>query len=69
MEAHTPNFDFEIKQPPPLTRSLKAGDHQVEYDLEFDNQIKGWARFLVIEPESLKSPPVNFSLECQQTSQ
>jgi len=65
LEAHTPNFAFELKLPPPQTRTLKAGDHQIVYELEFDNQIKGWVRFIIIEPETVKSPPVNFSLECQ----
>ncbi len=65
LEAHTPNFAFELKLPPPQTRNLKAGDHQIVYELEFDNQIKGWVRFIIIEPETVKSPPVNFSLECQ----
>lgn len=65
LEAQAPNYDIEIKLPPPLTNNLKAGQHQVEYELEFDNQIEGWARMVFIDPPDIKSPQVNFSLECR----
>lgn len=65
LEAHSPEYLYEIKLPPPLTRSLKAGPQQVVYELEFDNNIRGWARFVVLAPQEILSPEVHFSLSCR----
>ena len=65
LEAAAPNFAFEIKLPPPVTRNLTAGEHTAVYELKFDNDIQGWARLDFSKPEGVKSNQVNFQLDCQ----
>ncbi|MFN2158829.1 MAG: NBR1-Ig-like domain-containing protein [Anaerolineales bacterium] len=65
LEAYTPEYLYEIKMPPPLTRNLKSGSQQVVYELEFDNNIRGWARLVFLEPEMILSPEAHFSLTCR----
>jgi hypothetical protein len=65
LEAAAPNFAFEIKLPPPVTRNLTAGEHTAVYKLKFDNDIQGWVRLIFSKPEGVKSNHVNFQLDCQ----
>jgi hypothetical protein len=65
LEAAAPNFAFEIKLPPPVTRNLTAGEHTAVYELKFYNDIQGWARLIFSKPEGVKSNQVNFQLDCQ----
>ena len=65
LDAHTPEYLYEIKLPPPITKNLKSGPQRVVYELEIDNHIRGWARLVFLAPEELLSPEAHFSLTCR----
>jgi len=56
--------DPQIKVPLPISKNLDAGVHPVEYEITLSKDISGWVRLSITEPESIKSEPVQFELEC-----
>jgi hypothetical protein len=56
---------FDITLPAATTIQLASGTHEVNYALEFTNDLTGWAQFLITAPEEKSSAQVNFELNCQ----
>lgn len=56
---------FDITLPAATTVQLASGTHEVNYALEFTNDLSGWAQFLISAPEEKSSAKVNFELNCQ----
>ena len=56
---------FDITLPAATTIQLASGTHEVNYALEFTNDLTGWAQFLITAPEEKSSAKVNFELNCQ----
>lgn len=61
LEAET---GFDLTLPAPTNTPLDAGTHSVNYTLEFNDNVSGWARFRITAPESGQSSQVNFELTC-----
>ncbi len=62
LEAET---GFSITLPAPTTVALGAGVHTLSYTLDFNDDVTGVAQFVITAPESVKSAPVTFTLDCQ----
>lgn len=62
LEADT---GFDITLPAPTTVQLDAGNHEVNYTLEFSDDVSGWAQFHVSSPQNVVSQQVTFELNCQ----
>lgn len=62
LEADT---GFAITLPAPTTTDLDAGQHRVNYTLEFTDSVSGWARFRVSQPLNKVSSQVEFELTCE----
>jgi hypothetical protein len=62
LEAET---GFPLTLPAPTTVALGAGVHTLSYTLDFNDDMTGVAQFVITAPESIKSSPVNFTLDCQ----
>jgi len=58
------NMGSQLKVPPPMTQNLDAGSHPVVYEITFPDDIQGWARLTISEPESVSSSQVFFELQC-----
>jgi hypothetical protein len=43
---------------------LEAGVHTVLYELSYSETLSGWARLRIIEPETIASGQVDFTLVC-----
>ena len=56
---------LDLKLPPPVTRNLQAGRHTPRFELTFAQNLRGWVRMQVTNPEELTSNRVNFELVCQ----
>lgn len=61
LEAET---GFDLTLPAPTNTPLDAGTHRVNYTLEFNDNVSGWARFRITAPEAAQSSQVNFDLTC-----
>lgn len=54
-----------IQTPAAVTTNLGAGSYEFTYNIEITNSMTGSAVFHITSPVDVKSPPVNFSLQCQ----
>jgi hypothetical protein len=61
LEAET---GFDITLPGPATTALNAGVNVLSYQLEFADNVSGWARLRVTSPNEVVSNQVNFNLAC-----
>jgi hypothetical protein len=63
--SNTPGFEFFT---PDAQTATFAGEgthlHDVYLTLDILNSVDGWARITILAPNSLQSPQVNFSIEC-----
>ncbi len=70
-EAATVSYELEVETgfpltlPAPTTVALGAGVHTLTYTLDFNDDVTGVAQFVITAPESIKSSPVSFTLDCQ----
>jgi hypothetical protein len=56
---------FDITLPAATTIQLASGTHEVNYALEFTNDLSGWAQLLISAPEEKSSAKVTVELNCQ----
>ncbi|HWQ84642.1 MAG TPA: NBR1-Ig-like domain-containing protein [Anaerolineales bacterium] len=61
LEAET---GFDLTLPGPATTALNAGVNVMSYQLEFADNVSGWARLRVTSPNEVVSNQVNFTLTC-----
>jgi len=61
LEAET---GFDLTLPGPATTALNAGVNVLSYQLEFSDNVSGWARLRVTSPNEVVSNQVNFTLTC-----
>ena len=53
-----------VRTPPPATRNLPAGTHQVVFELSVPADFSGWAQLHLTQPGAITSDQVPFSLIC-----
>jgi hypothetical protein len=58
------NSGAPVKAPPPATQNLQPGTHSVVYELSFPQNLNGWARLHIVEPDEMRSNQINFTLVC-----
>lgn len=61
LEAET---GFDLTLPGPATTALNAGVNVLSYQLEFSDNVSGWARLRVTSPNEVVSNQVTFTLTC-----
>ena len=61
LEAET---GFDLTLPGPATTALNAGVNVLSYQLEFSDNVSGWARLRVTSPNEVVSNQVTFNLTC-----
>ena len=61
LEAET---GFDLTLPGPATTALNAGVNVLSYQLDFADNVSGWARLRVTSPNEVVSNQVNFTLTC-----
>ena len=61
LEAET---GFDLTLPGPATTALNAGVNILSYQLDFTDNVSGWARVRVTSPNEVVSNQVNFTLTC-----
>ncbi len=54
----------QLKAPPPMIKNLGAGTHPIVYEITFSNNLAGWARLSITNPENIISNQVQFELQC-----
>jgi hypothetical protein len=61
LEAET---GFDLTLPGPATTALNAGVNVLSYQLDFSDNVSGWARLRVTSPNEVVSNQVTFNLTC-----
>lgn len=61
LEAET---GFDLTLPGPATTALNAGVNVLSYQLDFSDNVSGWARLRVTSPNEVVSNQVTFTLTC-----
>ena len=60
--SDTPGFVFTL--PGEQSGNFDKGSHSVSFTLDITNTVDGWARFLILAPNSVESNQVTFALTC-----
>jgi hypothetical protein len=60
--SDTPGFTFDL--PGEQTAAFEGGTHMVNYFLNIQDTVNGWAQFQILEPNNVTSDQVSFSLSC-----
>lgn len=62
--SDTPGFVFNL--PGEQSGTFDRGSHSVSFTLDITDTVNGWARFLILSPNSVESNQVTFALTCTQ---
>jgi hypothetical protein len=60
--SDTPGFVFNL--PGEVSGAFDKGSHSVSFTLDITDTVDGWARFLVLAPNSVESNQLTFALTC-----